>query len=903
MEPLRLELDPPTSLASIPDSGLRDPDWLDVLPPQADVLRPYQRELLARTAAALRAFRRICLQAPTGAGKCLARGTLVLMADGRVKPVEHIAAGDLLMGPDSRPRRVLSLAQGREAMYRIVPVKGDPYVVNASHILSLRKTPGSDGLVLSDGTHIPRDADIVNVNVEVFARSNATVRHCLKGWRTGVDWAWRPVPLDPYFLGVWLGDGDSRRAGVSKPDEPVLEVCETVAAEHGLRAVRFISNTCPSVRIVGRKGRQENPVYGKLRALGVVGRKHIPLLYKANSRTVRLQVLAGLLDTDGHMSHSGFDFISVDEQLSEDIAFLARSLGLAAYVSPCRKGCQTGVIGDYWRVSISGDCSIIPTRIKRKQAAQRRQKKRHLVHGIKVEPIGEDEYFGFQIDGDHLFLLGDFTVTHNTHLIAALVAAALMGNLRILILATRTRLVRQLHERLDSFGIAHGVIAASLPGLTAWSKPVQVASVDTLYRRCVADAKMPLPPADVVIFDEAHLALGASRQAILNSYPSAWLFGFTATPAKTSGAALRDQFDELILGPTVGELIGAGMLVKPRIFAKPIVTAKELKAVGNDGKTGDYKTGRLSALMSRPKLVGDVVTNWLRIANGKRTLVFACDKAHGTQLVTEFRQAGVACEQLTDDDDDTTREEVIARLESGVTKVIVNCFLLSYGIDIPLVDCVVLARPTRSVVLYLQAVGRGMRTASGKDSVIVIDHGRVIENLGLPTYDRDWSLDAANVNTHAREKLSESRLAVDEKPRRCRECSCVWLTTEDGSNCPNCGWKPVPLAKPVQVTEADLAEIPALALDPAGMETFYREACGWYANRWPDRWQAKPNSGRFWAWSQTRQKYKRPEDERIPSRYWQLIPFTPSVETSGWLKSQMIRWAKRRSKEAARAAA
>ena len=491
-----------------------------------------------------------------------------------------------------------------------------------------------------------------------------------------------------------------------------------------------------------------------------------------------------------------------------------------------------------------------------------------------------------------------------THIIAALVAAAVEFGLRVLILATRTRLVRQLHERLESFGISHGVIAAALPGLTCWSRRVQVASVDTLYRRCVVDAKMPLPYADVVVFDEAHLALGASRQKILNSYPNAWQFGFTATPAKTSGAALSDQFDAMILGPTVSELIEAGMLVRPRIFAKPIVTAKELKSIRKDSKTGDYATGELSELLSRPKLIGDVVQNWLRIANGKRTIVFACDKAHGAQLVTEFRQAGVAAEQLTDDDDDATREEAIARLESGVTKVLVNCFLLSYGIDIPNVECVVLARPTRSVVLYLQAIGRGMRPADGKDHVIIIDHGRVIENLGLPTYDRDWSLDSkSNVNVQAREKLAESRLSVDEKPRHCRECGCVWLVTEDGSNCPNCGWKPVPKAKPVFVTEADLEEINATPQEQTiAMETFYREACDWYANRWPDRWRIKESSGRFWAWAQTRTRFKRPEDERIPSRFWRIPPKPATPETSGWLKAQMIRWAKRREKESRAAA-
>jgi DNA repair protein RadD len=488
-----------------------------------------------------------------------------------------------------------------------------------------------------------------------------------------------------------------------------------------------------------------------------------------------------------------------------------------------------------------------------------------------------------------------------TTVFAVLVAAAVAAGMRVLVLATRTRLVRQIHDRLDSIDVRHGVIAASLRGLTSWSQPVQVASVDTLYRRCIADQKMPLPSADVVVFDEAHLALGASRQAILNSYPNAWQFGFTATPAKTSGASLRDQFDALIMGPAVSDLVASGMLVRPRIFNTPIVSAKDLKSVGTDGKTGDYRTGRLSELMSRPKLIGDVIENWLAIANGQRTLVFACDKAHGAELLMKFRQAGVAAEQLTDDDDDTTREEVIARLEAGVTTVVINCFLLSYGIDIPLVDCVVLARPTRSVVMYLQSIGRGMRPAPGKEYFTLIDHGRVIENLGRPLYDRDWSLDSSsNVNAQARERMQ--RVSVDEKPRTCKECKCSWLTTEEGADCPNCGWKPTPAPKPVQVVDAQLVESKEAPVDREAMEKFYREACQWYANRWPDRWREKEKSGRWWAWSQTRTKFKRPDDERMPRGFWDASLRPTSLDTAGWLKSQMIRYAKGKAKESRAAA-
>ena len=333
-----------------------------------------------------------------GAGKCLGKGTPVLMADGVIRPVEEIREGDLLLGPDSKPRRVLRLGRGREMLYRVTPQKGDSYVVNESHILSVRRTGRSQA---------------VNISVRDWLNAKPGFRERMKGWRSGVEWRRSEVPLDPYFLGVWLGDGHQAGAIVSKPDEEVLEACEAVAGQHGLRAVRFVSNTCESVRLSGSKG-VKNPVYAKLRLLGVAQKKHVPLLYRANCREVRLQVLAGLLDTDGHMSRGGFDYISAVKELSEDVAFLARSVGLAAYVSECRKGCQTGVLGTYWRVGISGDCSVIPTRIPRKQAPIRKQIKNVLNTGISVTPIGDGDYYGFELDGDGLFLLGDFTVTHNT---------------------------------------------------------------------------------------------------------------------------------------------------------------------------------------------------------------------------------------------------------------------------------------------------------------------------------------------------------------------------------------------------------------------------------------------------------------------------------------------------------
>lgn len=865
--------------------------WLHQLPREASVLRADQVAILQQAADAMLTYRRICIQASTGFGKCWGAGTPILMFDGTTRLVEDVAVGDVLMGPNSMPRTVLSLAHGEEMMYRVIPTKGDAYTVNESHILSLKVTPHKKGLA----------HEIINISVADYLKQNRTFKHRAKGWRTGVDWPHKEVPLNPYFLGIWLGDGDIDRVALSKPDEEVLMAFEKTAHQYGLSTSRDVIGTkCPRIRAARQVGtEQANPIYKILRKLGVTDCRHVPQIYLSNSREVRLQVLAGLLDTDGHMRSGGFDFISKSEELAYGVAFLCRSLGLAAYIKICSKGCQNNFVGRYYRITISGNCDVIPTRIERKKSPPRRQIKNHLVHGIKIEKVGIDNYYGFELDGDGLLLLSDFTVNHNTHCFSAIAGSAEQAGLSVLIIATRTKLVRQIHERLNSFNVKHGVIAAKMPGYRNMAAKVQVASADTLYRRCVADKRMPLPPASVVIFDEAHLALGASRQAILDSYPQATIFGFTATPAKTSGASLRDQFDFLILGPPPSVLIEAGTLVKPLIYCRPVMTKKELGKVKTDTKTGDYISGSAAKLMAKPKLIGNVVANWLRLAKDDRTLVFACDKSHGAKIVEEFLKNGVAAELLTDTDDEGIREAAIARLEEGDTKVIVNCFLLAYGVDIPRVECIVLARPTKSLVLYLQAVGRGMRSFPGKTHMKLIDHGRVFENLGDPTYDRDWSLDDSNVNEKAASQVIEGRIAMDEKSRECPECQYSWLVSEEGNDCKSCGWKYKPRPKDVASVDADLEQINSTLAPVATLAEFYQQSCHFYALRWPDKWLAKENSGRYWAWCQTRTRFKRPQDERLPPSFWKLKTVPCSPEVHGWLKSQLIRYAKRQAAQQA----
>ena len=334
------------------------------------------------------------------------------------------------------------------------------------------------------------------------------------------------------------------------------------------------------------------------------------------------------------------------------------------------------------------------------------------------------------------------------------------------------------------------------------------------------------------------------------------------------------------------------MLVPTRIFAAPLVTADELHQLPEDNAT-DYQTSALAALLGRPRLLGDVVSNWLRIAPGKRTFVFAVNKAHGQSLMEEFSRAGVAAELLTDADDEATRDAAIARLESGQTQVVLNCFLLSYGIDVPSVECVVLARPTRSLAMYLQMVGRGLRPAPGKEHCVLIDHGRVVESLGMPDAEIDWSLDdQRNVNREAEHRTGSSQT---ERPRTCPECSHMWLVSAHGSACQQCGWAPAPQARAIAVDDIDLIELNRheSTHSEAHVRQFFQEALGYRVQRKPDAWRQKPNSVRAASWYATTERFDL-GSKGVPRRYWILQPLPPSRETTGWMKHRAIKWAKSR---------
>src|SRR3990172_2209287 len=419
-----------------------------------DAWRQHQKEALESIVNSTKKV--ILLVAPTGSGKCLGRGTPVLLHSGQIRPVEEIKAGDRLMGPDSKHRRVLSTSEGRGELYEIQPVKGQPWIVNSNHVLTLVKT--------KTGNRWPSDVAGLTVDVPLYKWSEwpRYRKHIFKLFRTGVSFPHqtRKLPVDPYFLGLLLGDGSLHKGiYLTNPDPEIVSEAERQAQTWGLILRRGWRQGALHMHFSsGRTGGRANPLLQTIRKLGLAvssKAKYIPHAYKTSSRHARLQLLAGLLDTDGHLANGCYDYISASQQLAEDVAFLARSLGLAAYILPCRKSCQNAFTGSYWRVSISGNLSTISCHVEGKKASSRRQKKDVLRTGFRVAQKDRGSYYGLEVDDDGRYLLGDFTVTTNSGIaLGAIRALAGTGQGHIL---TRTiSLQQQYHDLFPELTIVKG---------------------------------------------------------------------------------------------------------------------------------------------------------------------------------------------------------------------------------------------------------------------------------------------------------------------------------------------------------------------------------------------------------------------------------------------------------------
>jgi hypothetical protein len=350
----------------------------------------------------------LMLMGPMGEGKSEHPDNEILMADGSIKKAKEIEAGDFLMGDDSTPRLVLSTHSDIDEMVEVCPTKGEPFIVNLPHILCLKRTH----------TGSKKDGEIVEISVEDFLKKSKTFRNTHHLYHTAVEFPFKPIDIDPYFLGLWLGDGTAKAAHITSPEKEVSDFLKEYAEELGLKLVvdkRANTGKAKLYKMV-RNGTLYNPLLSMMRDHDLLDNKHIPHCYKCNTRKIRLKLLAGIIDSDGWVNNGGYQIIQKRERLANDIAYLARSLGFFVSVKARKK--ESNFLkkpGNYYHIMISGDCSQIPVRVKRKIVKKRRQKKDPLVTSIKeIRRLGKGRYCGFTLDGNGRYLHSDFLVTHNT---------------------------------------------------------------------------------------------------------------------------------------------------------------------------------------------------------------------------------------------------------------------------------------------------------------------------------------------------------------------------------------------------------------------------------------------------------------------------------------------------------
>ncbi len=319
------------------------------------------------------------------------------------------------------------------------------------------------------------------------------------------------------------------------------------------------------------------------------------------------------------------------------------------------------------------------------------------------------------------------TGTGKTTVFSEIVRKAQFKNKKVLLVVHRTELVDQIKERLSSFDVNAGIITANIKPEP--DKDIQIATIQTLNRR-------EYPQADIVIIDECHHSKADTYRSLWDIYPAARFLGVTATPIRLNGEGFSDLFDILIPSEKLSYFIKEGYLSQIKHLVCGIPNLTKVKQVRRD-----YDLQMLKNVMLDNSLMAGLVNSYLTKAIGKKTIVFAVDIEHSKEIVQRYNQAGISAAHIDAKTPKTERKENLEKFRSGEIKILSNVDIVSEGFDVPDCDAVQLARPTKSLALYLQQVGRCMRPYQGKDYGLVLDNAGLWLEHGISYIDRDWSLE------------------------------------------------------------------------------------------------------------------------------------------------------------------
>lgn len=356
---------------------------------------------------------------------------------------------------------------------------------------------------------------------------------------------------------------------------------------------------------------------------------------------------------------------------------------------------------------------------------------------------------------------------------------------RVVIVAHRIEIVNQISRALERAGVMHDVMA---PGRRQYGARVVVAMVQSVGRRA---ATMPKP--DLLIVDEAHHATAGSYKALTQQWPDVFVLGVTASPQRTDGSGLGECFDEMVIGPTMRELIARGRLADFTYLA-PTQKA-DLSSVKT--RAGDYALDQLAAAMDHSTVTGDAIQTYAKHLNGAPAIAFCVSVAHADHVAEQFVAAGWRAASVDGSTVERVRADRIAAIGDGRLNILASCDIISEGTDIPAVAGAILLRPTKSLIIYLQQCGRVLRVKADGSKAVILDHVGSVFNFGLPDEIREWSL------------AGHQKRAPAVSVRQCEKC---YAAFRPQPKCPACGHvlavaKKAPRA--IQQQDGELSEVDA----------------------------------------------------------------------------------------------
>ena len=372
---------------------------------------------------------------------------------------------------------------------------------------------------------------------------------------------------------------------------------------------------------------------------------------------------------------------------------------------------------------------------------------------------------------------------------AEIILNSMKNGLRIAFVCNRIELITQAAEGFAKLGIKCGI----MQGQNTYDADSQVVccSVQTMARR-------KYRAFDLIIIDECHTTPASKAyHKLIESHNACIIIGLTATPWSNGMAKkhkwLNDQalWQDVVVGASIPMLIEQGFLVDADCYAPGEPDLTGVKVV-----SGDYDRTQLAQASDKPKLIGDIVRHWFRLAAGKQTVVFAVNVAHSRHIVAEFVANGVDARHVDGYMTEEERRPIIDGFRRGEFTVLSNCSMLAEGFDVPATSCMVMARATKSEIRYIQMAGRVLRPFRGKDHAIIIDHAGNIKRLGWPTEERSYDMDDGT----PKEQKEKENL-----PKVCPSCYAVYARSL--RKCPVCSFEPKPAPIEQEVEDGELVQL------------------------------------------------------------------------------------------------